>query len=104
MCLAERPWTRGNGCPVWRQLVGFHIFGVSCIGTEIAPTDCVIRAASEKRSELLLGVPPGHVQMLRYGRHYVEKGMAEYEIRFRLQRFKWLKREAESLDMQLLPA
>jgi hypothetical protein len=30
--------------------------------------------------------------------------MAEYEIRFRLQRLKWLKREAKSLDMQLLPA
>jgi transposase len=43
-------------------------------------------------------------RMLRYGRHYVEKGMAEYEIRFRLQRLKWLKREANSLDMQLLPA
>ena len=27
-----------------------------------AATDCVIRAESEKRSELLLGVPPGHVQ------------------------------------------
>ena len=34
----------------------------------------------------------------------VEKGMAEYDIRFRLQRLKWLKREAKSLDMQLLPA
>jgi transposase len=43
-------------------------------------------------------------RMLRYGRHYVEKGIAEYEIRFRLQRLKWLKREAKSLDMQLLPA
>ncbi|MGB7793840.1 MAG: hypothetical protein WBL39_21795 [Terrimicrobiaceae bacterium] len=43
-------------------------------------------------------------RMLRYGRHYVEKGMAEYDIRFRLQRLKWLKREAKSLDMQLLPA
>jgi ribosomal protein S13 len=32
------------------------------------------------------------------------KGMAEYEIRFRLQRLKWLKHEAKSLDMQLLPA
>ena len=42
-------------------------------------------------------------RMLRYGRHYVEKGMAEYEIRFRLQRLKWLKREAKSLDMQSFP-
>lgn len=43
-------------------------------------------------------------RMLRYGRDYVEKGIAEYEIRFRLQRLKWLKREANSLDMQLIPA
>jgi len=43
-------------------------------------------------------------RMLRYGRQYVEKGIAEYEIKFRLQRLKWLKREAKSLDMQLLPA
>jgi hypothetical protein len=42
--------------------------------------------------------------MLRYGREYVEKGIAEYEIRFRLQRLKWLKREAKSPDIQLLPA
>jgi hypothetical protein len=32
-------------------------------------------------------------RMLRYGRQYVEKGIAEYEIKFRLQRLKWLKRE-----------
>jgi transposase len=43
-------------------------------------------------------------RMLRYGRQYLEKGIAEYEIKFRLQRLKWLKREAKSLDMQLLPA
>ena len=43
-------------------------------------------------------------RMLRYGRDYVEKGIADYEIRFRLQRLKWLKRGANSLDMQLLPA
>jgi transposase len=43
-------------------------------------------------------------RMLRYGRQYVEKGIAEYETKFRLQRLKWLKREAKSLDMQLLPA
>ena len=43
-------------------------------------------------------------RMLRYGLHYVEKGIAEYEMKFRLQRLKWLKREVKSLDMQLLPA
>jgi hypothetical protein len=31
----------------------------------------------------------------------VEKGIAEYKIR--LQRLKWLRREAKSLDMELLP-
>jgi transposase len=29
-------------------------------------------------------------RMLRYGRQYVEKGIAEYEIKFRLQRLQWL--------------
>jgi transposase len=43
-------------------------------------------------------------RMLRYGTDYIEKGIAEYETKFRLQRLKWLKREAKSLAMQLVPA
>ncbi len=43
-------------------------------------------------------------RILRYGRPYVENGIAEYEIKSRLQRLKWLRREAKSLEMQLLPA
>jgi transposase len=42
-------------------------------------------------------------RMLRYGREYVENGIAEYQINFRIQRLKWLKREAKSFDMQLVP-
>ena len=43
-------------------------------------------------------------RMLRYGKDYVEKGIAEYELKFRLQRLKWLKREAKSLNMELVAA
>ncbi len=52
--------------------------------------------------------PPSHPCGLshtaRYGRPYVKNGIAEYEIKSRLQRLKWLRREAKSLEMQLLPA
>jgi hypothetical protein len=37
-------------------------------------------------------------RMLRYGEKYVEKGI--YEQKFRLQRIKWLKKEARSLNLQ----
>ncbi|MDQ3624081.1 MAG: transposase [Verrucomicrobiota bacterium] len=43
-------------------------------------------------------------RMLRYGREYVEKGIAQYEMKFRVQRLQWLKREAQSLEMELVPA
>ena len=42
--------------------------------------------------------------MLRYGRSYVEKGVHEYELKFRLQRIKWLRKEAKSLNLLLVPA
>jgi len=41
-------------------------------------------------------------RMLRYGQNYVEKGIHQYELKFRLQRIKWLKKEARSLNMQLV--
>jgi transposase len=41
-------------------------------------------------------------RMLRYGQNYVEKGIQQYELKFRLQRIKWLKKEARSLNMQLV--
>ena len=43
-------------------------------------------------------------RMLRYGQNYVEKGIHQYELKFRLQRIKWLKKEARSLNMQLVAA
>jgi len=39
---------------------------------------------------------------LRYGENYVEKGIKHYEQKFRLQRIKWLKKEAKSLNLQLI--
>jgi len=38
--------------------------------------------------------------MLRYGQNYVEQGIHHYELKFRLERIKWLKKEAQSLDFQ----
>ena len=43
-------------------------------------------------------------RMLRYGESYVEKGIQHYELKFRLQRIKWLQKEAASLDLQLVAA
>ena len=41
-------------------------------------------------------------RMLRYGDKYIEKGIEHYEKKFRLQRIKWLKKEADSLNLQLV--
>jgi transposase len=41
-------------------------------------------------------------RMLRYGESYVEKGIEHYERKFRLQRIKWLKKEARALNLQLV--
>jgi len=43
-------------------------------------------------------------RLLRYGQSYVEKGGHEYELKFRLQRIKWLRKEAKSRNLQLVPA
>jgi transposase len=43
-------------------------------------------------------------RMLRYGENYVEKGIEHYEAKFRLQRIKWLRKEAHSLSFQLVLA
>ena len=42
--------------------------------------------------------------MLRYGQNYVEQGIHQYELKFQLQRVKWLRAEAKSLNLQLVPA
>jgi hypothetical protein len=39
--------------------------------------------------------------MLRDGENYVEKGIEHYEEKFRLQRIKWLRKEARSLNQDL---
>jgi transposase len=39
---------------------------------------------------------------LRYGQHYVDKGMQHYEKKFREQRVKWLKKQAKELNLQLI--
>ena len=43
-------------------------------------------------------------RMLRYGQNYVEQGIHQYELKFQLQRVKWLRKEAKSLNFQLVPA
>jgi hypothetical protein len=43
-------------------------------------------------------------RMLRYGQNYVEQSIHQYKLKFQLQGIKWLKKEAKSLNLQLLPA
>lgn len=43
-------------------------------------------------------------RMLRYGQSYVEKDIHQCELKFRLQRIKLLRKEAKSLNLQLVPA
>ena len=42
-------------------------------------------------------------RMLRYGQNYVEKGIHQYELKVRLQRIKWLRKEAKSLNLHSFP-
>src|ERR1700758_5015450 len=71
--------------------------------------------AKYRRLRVRLGAPKAIVamahhlarlvyRMLRYGENYVEKGIEHYERKFRLQRIKWLKKEARSLNFQLVLA
>jgi transposase len=71
--------------------------------------------AKYRRLKAKLGAPKAIVAMahhlarlvyriLRYGQNYVEKGIHHYELKFRLQRIKWLKKEAQSLNLQLVAA
>ena len=41
-------------------------------------------------------------RMLKYGRGYVDKGMQHYEKKFREQRIKWLKKQANEYNFQLI--
>jgi hypothetical protein len=42
--------------------------------------------------------------MRRYGQNYVEQGIHQYELKFQLQRIKWLRKEAKSRNLQLIAA
>ncbi|MBV9674195.1 MAG: hypothetical protein JO076_15395 [Verrucomicrobia bacterium] len=70
--------------------------------------------AKYRRLKARLGAPKAIVAMAhqlarlvyrmpRYGAEYVEKGIEHYEIKFRLQRIKWLRKEAKSYNLQLIP-
>jgi transposase len=41
-------------------------------------------------------------RMIKNGHDYVEKGMAAYEERYRAQRLKWLRRQAQELGLQIV--
>jgi len=41
-------------------------------------------------------------RMLKYGQQYVDKGMQHYEQKFREQRIKWIKKQANELNLQLI--
>jgi hypothetical protein len=43
-------------------------------------------------------------RMLRSGQNYVEQGIHQYELKFQLQRAKWLRKEARPPNLQLVPA
>ncbi len=43
-------------------------------------------------------------RMLRYGAEYVDKGMAAYEAKCRVQRMKWLEKQAREMNMKLVAA
>ena len=43
-------------------------------------------------------------RMMKFGSDYVDKRMAAYESKYRLQQMKWLAKQAASLKLQLIPA
>jgi transposase len=42
-------------------------------------------------------------RMLKFGHAYVDKGIADYETKYRQRQLAWLKKQAASLNMQLVP-
>lgn len=42
-------------------------------------------------------------RMLKFGHAYVDKGIADYETKYRQRQLAWLKKQAASLNMQLIP-
>ena len=43
-------------------------------------------------------------RMLKYGSQYVDKGMEDYESKYRQQQLQWVAKQAAALNMQLIPA
>jgi transposase len=41
-------------------------------------------------------------RILKYGQRYVDKGMQQYEQKFRDQRIKWIKKQAKELNLQII--
>jgi hypothetical protein len=41
--------------------------------------------------------------MLKFGAAYVDKGLEHYEAKYRLQRMQWLKKQAATFNLQLVP-
>jgi len=41
-------------------------------------------------------------RMIKYGHHYVDKGMTYYEAKYREQRLKWLKKQAKEFNLYLV--
>jgi transposase len=42
-------------------------------------------------------------RMLKFGTAYVDKGIQHYEAQYRLQRMKWLQKQAATFHLQLIP-
>ena len=42
-------------------------------------------------------------RMLKFGAAYLDKGIAHYEALYRLQRMKWLQKQAAAFHLQLVP-
>lgn len=42
-------------------------------------------------------------RMLKFGAAYVDKGIEHYEAKYRLQRMKWLHKQAATFNLQLVP-
>jgi len=71
--------------------------------------------AKYRRLKRRLGAPKAIVAMahhlarlvyrlLKHGQDYVDKGAAWYEARYQAQRLKWLQKQAQELNLKLVPA
>lgn len=85
------------------------------LGAQSLTTSKTASGAKYRRLRARLGAPKAIVamahhlarlvyRMLRYGQNYVEQGIHQYELKFQLQRIKWLKKEAKALKLQVVPA